>query len=268
MTPDFRPISRERHDAKKWLSPDNMSFAADRHIVPIVNAEIGHATRALPLGFVKTADAYALVAVLGLTPGRNLMVGQNGRWLGLYTPAILRSHPFRLAKTDADTFVLCVDEASGLVIDSAVGEAGAPFFDMEGQIAPETARIREFVSTLQQAEHATTNAVRAIQAADLLEPWPITTGEGAAATQVQGLFRITEAALNALDAPALYQLRQSGGLAIAYAQLISVGNLQMLSTLLAATQKAERQRMTVPEKSFLSEDDGSLKIDWNTFLKS
>jgi hypothetical protein len=267
MTANFRPISREHHLTKKWLAPRDMSFAADRHIVPLVNLEIGHATRALPLGFVKIADTFALVAVLGLTPGRNLMVGPNGRWLGLYTPAILRSHPFRLAKTDADKFVLCVDEASGLVIEGAVGEAGSPFFDADGEIAPKTAEMRQFVSALQQAEQVTADAVRAIEAAGLLEPWPITTGEGASATQVQGLFRINEAALNALDAAALHQLRQDGGLAIAYAQLISTGNLQMLLTLLAATQKAEAQRMTVPEKSFLSEDDGSLKIDWNTFLK-
>ncbi|GHD12804.1 SapC family protein [Tianweitania populi] len=267
MTSDFRPISRERHATKKWLAPRDMRFAADRHIVPIVNAEIGHAARALPLSFVKTGDATTLVAVLGLTPGRNLMVGANGRWLAMYTPALLRSHPFRLAKTGEDKLVLCVDEASGLVIESAVGETGAPFFDAAGQIAPETTSMMNFVSTLQQAEAATANAVRGIEAAGLLEPWPITTGEGAGAAQVQGLLRINEAALNALDATALHQLRQSGGLAIAYAQLISAGNLQMLTTLLAATQKAEQQRMTVPEKSFLSEDDGSLKIDWNTFLK-
>lgn len=267
MTSDFRPISRERHAHKKWLAPRDFAFAADRHIVPIVNAEIGHAARALALGFVKTGEAFALVAVLGLTPGRNLMVGPNGRWLALYTPALLRSHPFRLTKTGEDKMVLCVDEASGLVIESAIGDAGTPFFETEGNVAPETTKMMEFVSTLQQAEQVTAGAVRAIEAAGLLEAWPITTGEGAGASNVQGLFRINEAALNALDAQALFELRQSGGLAIAYAQLISAGNLQLLSTLLATSQKAQAQRMTVPEKSFLSEDDGSLKIDWNAFLK-
>ena len=268
MTTDYRPISRERHAHKKWLAPRDMRFAAHRHIVPIVNAEIGHAARALPLSFVKIGNATTLVAVLGLTPGRNLLVSENGRWLGVYKPALLRSHPFRLAKTDADKFVLCVDETSGLVIESAIGETGSPFFDEQGQIAPGTTKMMDFVSTLQQAEQATAGAVRAIEAAGLLEPWPIKTGEGASATQVQGLLRINEAALNALDPTALHQLRQSGGLAISYAQLISVGNLQMLSTVLVASQKAEAKRMTVPEKSFLSEDDGSLKIDWSTFLKS
>ncbi|MBS9721296.1 SapC family protein [Tianweitania sp. BSSL-BM11] len=267
MTADFHPISRERHSAKKWLAARDLGFAADRHLVPLVSAEIGHAARALPLAFVKSGNITTLVAVLGLTPGHNLMVGPNNRWLALYTPALLRSHPFRLAKTEADKFVLCVDEASGLVIDSAVGEAGSPFFDAQGEIAPETAKMMEFVSTLQQAEQPTAKAVQAIEAAGLLEPWPITTGEGAEAAQVQGLLRINEAALNALDANALHQLRQSGGLPIAYAQLISAGNLPMLSGLLMASRKAQAARMTVPEKSFLNEEDGSLKIDWNTFLK-
>jgi hypothetical protein len=268
MASDFRPISRERHGGKKWLAPRDMAFAGDRHVVPIVNAEIGHAARALPLSFVQMGEAYALVAVVGLSLGQNLLVGPNGRWLGLYTPAILRSHPFRLAKTNDDKLVLCVDEASGLVIDSAIGESGAAFFDAEGQVTAETSKMMEFVSTLQQAELATAGAVRAIEAAGLLEPWPVTAGGGAEAKQVQGLFRINEAALNALDAEALFELRQAGGLAIAYAQLISAGNLQLLSSLAIAQQEAQAQRMTVPERSFLAEDEGSLKIDWNTFLNS
>jgi len=267
MASDFRPISREQHADKKWLAPSDMRFSADRHFVPIVNAEVGHAARALPLSFVKTGDAYALVAVLGLMPGRNVMVGPNGRWLGLYTPAILRSHPFRLARTGEDKLVLCVDQASGLVVDSAVGEAGTPFFEADGTIAAGTAKMMEFVSTLQQAEQVTTGAVRAIADAGLLEAWPLTSGTGADAKQVQGLFRINEAALNTADAETLLTLSKSGGLALAYAQLISAGNIQLLTNLALAQDAAQTQRMTVPEKSFLSEDDGSLKIDWNTFLK-
>ncbi|MBP0441198.1 SapC family protein [Tianweitania sediminis] len=268
MTSAIHAVTRDRHSAKKWLTPQNFSFAGDRHFVPITNAEVGHAARALPLAFVQAGDNYVLVAVLGLTPNRNLLVGPNGRWLGLYTPAYLRSYPFRLSRTNDDKLALCVDEESGLVKDSAVGDQGHPFFDEAGGVAPETQRMMQFMTTLQQAEQATAVGVRALQEANLIEPWPLKLGSGENAQSVAGLFRVNEAALNALEAEPLLTLRKAGALALAYAQLISAGNIQVLGSIMGAQDKANAQRMTVPEKSFLPEDDGSLKIDWNTFLKN
>ena len=62
-------------------------------------------------------------------------------------------------------------------------------------------------------------------------------------------------------------LRNAGGLAVAYSQLFSMGNLAMLATLSNARERAAKQRMAIPANSFISEDDGNLKIDWATFLK-
>lgn len=268
MTSAIHPITRDRHSTKKWLPSQNFAFAADRHFVPVTNAEVGHAARALPLAFVQTGESFVLVAVLGLTPNRNLLVGPNGRWLGLYTPAFLRSYPFRLSRTNEDKVVLCIDENSGLVRDTAIGDEGNAFFDDAGGVAPDTQRMMQFLTALQQAEQSTAVGVRAIQDAGLLEAWPLTLGSGENAQTVAGLFRINEARLNELEAEPLLALRKAGALAIAYAQLISAGNIQVLGSIMAAQDKAKAQRMTVPEKSFLTEDEGSLKIDWNTFLKN
>ncbi len=269
MAANFRPISRDRHANKKWLAPRDLSFAADRHLVPIVLAEVGAAARALPMAFVRSETGPVLVGVLGLEQSRSLMVTGQGSWVGLYMPAILRSHPFKLAKAEGEKLVLCVDETSGLVVDGASQEGNA-FFDAQGQIDPATAKIMEFVSTIQQGEQAAAAAVRVLDEVNLLEDWPIKIGEGPDAREVAGLLRINETVLNGLDAENLLRIRQGGGLALAYAQLISMGNLQLLGALLSQrpSSQPQEQQAKAAEKDFLSEQDGSLKIDWNTFLKN
>ena len=48
---------------------------------------------------------------------------------------------------------------------------------------------------------------------------------------------------------------------------VSLGNISLLGKLAGAHDRARTQRMTIPPKSFVTEDDGDLKIDWSQFIK-
>ncbi len=213
------------------------------------------------------------VVILGLQPGQNYFVAPDGRWVGLYTPAALRGYPFRLGRTNAageNNFALLVDEASGLVIDLAVGDDGIPFFDAEGKPHAETQRVLEFLAKTRQSMEASERAAALLAEKGVLEPWPLKLKDGETEKRVDGVLRVSEAALAKLSGDDLAALRDGGGLPLAYAQLISMGNIALLSTLAQAHAKARAQqasRMTVPEGSFLPEDDGELKIDWNALFK-
>src|SRR4051812_37548805 len=134
---NYTIVSRDRHAGKAWRRPLNYSFAASQSIVPIVAAEFSSASLAMPVAFVQQAAGYVPVAILSPLPERNLFVGPDGEWPGIYVPAALRCYPFRLVRAEgAEELAVCIDEDSGLIVPSN-GRAG-DFFDAEGNLGPET----------------------------------------------------------------------------------------------------------------------------------
>lgn len=266
------PVTRERHTGKAWVRFTDYTFAAGTNVVPLAAKEIPHAARTLPLAFIEFNGKPTLSALLGIASGQNLFVAPDGRWLGSYVPAALRAHPFRLARVETAGIVLCIDESSGLVRDVMAGEDSVPFFDDEGKTHPEIQKVIEFLEKARQGAEAVVKATAMANECGLLEEWPmaIKAMDDRAEHKIGGVSRINEAALNALSSDDLIRLRDVGGLALAYAQLISMRNIGLLSVLARAQADARAalaSRMAIPEGSFISDDDDELKIDWNAFLK-
>ena len=185
----------------------------------------------MPLAFVEENGALSLVAVMSLEPGNNQFVASDGRWLGGYIPAAVRSYPFALLHPDgAEAPILCVDEDSGLVVDA--GTPGAePFFDEEGAPAPPLKVVLDFLGQVEANRIATSRAVMALAAAGVLTPWPLQVGSPAGLRTVTGLQCIDEARFNSLNDESFLGLRAVGGLVAAYAQLLSVGQIGVFETL-------------------------------------
>ena len=74
----------------------------------------------------------------------------------------------------------------------------------------------------------------------LIKPWPIKLKTDAGDKDITGLFQIDEAALNLLSAEALLEIRNSGGLLLAYCQLLSMQHLSFLGQLAEAHAKADK----------------------------
>jgi hypothetical protein len=267
MADALHVITRERHTHKKWLRPTDYKFAATANIAPVGAAEMVSAARAFPLAFAEVDGSVTLAALFSLQPGRNLFVTLDGRWLASHIPAVFQTYPFNLGRKPDGNFALCINESSGLVRDAAVGDVGFPFFDPDGTPSPETRTIVEALTKAQREIEKIRAAVGTLVARNLLEPWPIVSKDESGERRIGGLRHVNEKALNALGAEDLLALRNSGGLAIAYCQMFSMGNIAVLGTLAGAHERATRQRMEIPQNSFISEDDGNLKIDWSTFLK-
>src|SRR5919112_5480426 len=117
--PEFTVVSRERHAGKAWRPYTSYAFAAGDAVLPLVASELGQAVMGMPVAFVRQDGRYVLMAVLSLTPERNLFVAPDGRWLGEYVPMVLRGYPFRVLRPEGrEESILCVDENSGLVVDA------------------------------------------------------------------------------------------------------------------------------------------------------
>lgn len=268
MADMFQMVTRERHTYKKWLPFTDYRFAASVSAVPLAANEVFDSARAFALAFMEIEGGLTLAAMLGLRSGQSLFVAPDGRWLGGHMPFALRAYPFNLARTAEGKFVLCVNEGSGLVRDAAVGDDGTPFFGPEGKPTAETQRVVDTLTNARRGFDTIRAATAVLAARNVLEPWPLTARDESGERRIGGLMRVNEAALNAVNADDLVALRDAGGLAIAYAQLLSTGNVPSLGNLADAHNRAATQRSaSVAAQSFLLEDDGNLKIDWSTFLK-
>ncbi len=105
--PELTVVSRERHAGKAWRHYTSYSFTADDAVLPLAASELVQAVMGMPVAFVQQDGRYVLMAVLSLTPGRNLFVAPDGRWLGEYVPMVLRGYPFRLLRPEAERRASC-----------------------------------------------------------------------------------------------------------------------------------------------------------------
>ncbi len=258
----FVAVNKDRHGAKKWRRPVNYSFVAAQASVPVAGAELVRAALAVPLAFAEQAGHYTLVAVLSLVPNRNMFVGPDGRWLGKYAPAWFRVYPFRfLPQKGTNEAVLCVDEESGLIVDANL--SGEAFFDADGKLSPALKPVVELLGQLQRGLQATDLAVSALAEAGVVKPWQIKIKSAQAEQAINGLHHVDETALAALSDERYLRLRVASALPIAYAQMLSEGQLGVFTQLAQLHHQAKPPAVAaLPESidSLLLPDDDTIKF--------
>ena len=254
-------VNKETHFAKTWIRFTNYRFAAGTMVATLGAAEVARSVLAMPLAFTEIGGPVSLVAVLGLRPNQNVFVGPDGRWLGSYIPAVFRGYPFKLAATGENQVSLCVDESSGLVQEGGVGER---FFNEDGTPAKAVTDIVEFLQKTQTSQDIANRAARVLQEHQLLEAWPLKVRDGEQEQELHGLLRVNEAALNQADGDVLLQLRNAGALPLAYAQLLSMQNMQIIANLSQAHARHQENQTRAPQaQPFYLKEEQEDSIDWN-----
>lgn len=81
-------------------------------------------------------------------------------------------------------------------------------------------------------------AIVPLAEAGVIVPWPMTVPVGNRNVTLENLYRVDEQALNTLNDSAFLRLRQSSSLFVAYAQLLSMGQI---GSLLARLARIEQQ---------------------------
>jgi hypothetical protein len=244
--PRFVAVSSQRHAQKKWLGHTGYAFAAAEAAAPVVAAELANAALSMPCAFLRQEGRYTLVAVLSTIEARNMFVDRDGRWLGGYVPAVLRLYPFRmLPSAGTDKLQLCVDEESKLIVDgNAVGE---PFQDQQGNLSPALAAVFEAAMAVERNRKDTDLAVAALAKANVIRPWQITIKSGESERPISGLYRVDEAALQALPSDAFLGLRRASALPIAYTQMLSTRQLGLFERLATLHSRAPQPLAALPE---------------------
>jgi hypothetical protein len=241
-------VDREKHAGKGWRAPANFLFAQSQALIPLVGQEITRAAVAMPIAFFQPSEGrFVMAAVASPIGGRNLFVGPAGQWLGAYVPAMLRAYPFLLLQAEGggDNMVLCIDADSGAIVDLD-GDA-QPFFGGDHEPSTQLKAMLEFLQQFEHGRTATDLAVSALAAAGVVTPWPLAVSVDGREQKVEGLFRIDEAKLNALDDQKCAILRKSGAFMLAYAQLISMQHVALFPQLdRIQAQLAQPRPQTLP----------------------
>jgi hypothetical protein len=254
-------VNKSTHSQKVWRRPAGYQFVAKEPLVPIVLGEAVQVGSWMPIVFLQQKGRYAPMGMMSPVPKENLFVGPDGQWLGGYVPASLTSYPFRLARREgSEQMTLWIDEDSGLVADA--DEKGENFFAADGKPSPPVSQLMEFLRRIEASRTATDLAMASLAVAGVIERWPLEIQVGEKKTGINDLYRVNESALSGLDDEAFLKLRKTGALRLAYAQVMSMGQIARFDQLMRLRQQlAQQQKIRLPEELFKLEPTDLIRFD-------
>lgn len=246
--PELVRISLSLHRKMRLRPTSDYSFAGRLVLTDIVAAELGQAATCFPLAFAPRGGTIHLVALLSLTPERNLFVSTGGTWLTDFVPASVCTYPFQYhPEGDSGRAVLLADRNSGQLNETE----GEPLFTEAGKPSEKTKEIVRILRMYEKSRKATQKACLQLQRYKLLVPW----GRDCEAESLRSLLRVDEAVLNSLPQGVFSVLRQAGALPIIYAQLLSTALLPRLANLGQLHAAADDKRQELLRSCFRVEDD-------------
>ena len=248
----FQPLSPKLAD-QRWQRYTDFRHAKGLMTLPLAAPEMSQAAAHLPLVFVKTEGRYVLSALVGLQADTNHNLDEHDHWLPGYTPAWLRTPPFRLTVppgAQPTQRVLSIDMQSPWLHP----DGDQRLLDADHQMVPAVQEVATFLTKLEKHYAKTQQAVDALANLGVLAPWRIQGADGAA---LPHLYRIDEAAFQQLEDAALATLRKRGALAVAYTQMISTHQLPSLKRRAEAACVDE-----VNLDAFFGEEDDELRFSF------
>lgn len=219
------PVDSTRHRGALVGNSDVYWFVAGSPILPVYLHEIGEVAVQFPIAFATVDGRLSPVAICAMERGRNYIVDPiDGNWQARYVPAIVAAYPFALVRQADKGAIICVDEAA----DECIVGSGDPIYLVDGAPGPSILRADAFFATLAPSIAATDRAVALLERHQLFKEF---VGSPARHLTIRGLLTIDEKRLNDLDGDVLINLRDTGALALAYSQMLSLRRLPVLAEL-------------------------------------
>ena len=233
------PLSKETHAKLGLRRMDKpFGFAAASHVVPLTVAEFPMAGINYPIIFA--GERYQPLAVLGIAPGANLYVKEDGGFeLGAYIPAYIRRYPFVLATDEArEQLVVCIDRDAAMLGE----DYDLAFFNEKGEATDYTNGCIQFCNDFETEGRRTEAFIKLLKDLDLFETKRSTftptnpDGTPGEPQTVAEYFAVSEDKLRALPMETAKDLLDNGALAQIHAHLMSLGAWDRLITLTMARQ--------------------------------
>ena len=214
-------LNDKTHGGLRVRPASSFAYAARTNSVPLLSSEFFEAAREYPIVFARGEAGPVAAALLGLREAENLFVDRDGKWDARYVPAFVRRYPFVPGKGPQGELLVCIDEASSC-FDAGEGEA----LFQEGKPTPQLEHAMKFLAEFHQAAAITETLGRRLQDLGVLrQADSVAQLTDGTQFRLNGLNVVDESKLRALDRGVVQELFASGGLAVIYAHLMSLGNL-------------------------------------------
>lgn len=240
------PLNKDIHGSMKIAPVKDLNYAKTAHFARVVLPEFVRAASTCPVVFFenKEAETFHPGVMLGLEPGKNLFVNDAGEWGVPFVPATIRQYPFAHTSMDdqPDRWVLLFDEDSGLVNE----EEGDDLFDENGEQTETLTTIMQFMAELQGAEIATKEFCEFLKEKSLITPLNLQIPRGGGMQTIGDVYGINEQRLNDLSDASFLELKKRGYLALIYAHLFSLGQMDRLVALEALSDGGAEAFAQVP----------------------
>lgn len=239
------PISRETHASMRVSPLRSFDFAAQMTAVPVFGGELIQFSHEIPVILIADGDGFTPAALCGVSAGENLLIDDQGRWMGSNIPNIWKRGPFRLARVEGgeeEKLVLCLDDESPLVNHAE----GQPLFDETGAPSPLLNAASALLGQMEHEMRATRKICAALHQLGMIVPWSLEIPQGdGTSRRVSDLYQVDEAKIAKLSAEDLAALRDLGALPLIYAHLLSLSKISLLLRLakMAADRRQQREAL-------------------------
>lgn len=233
--PRYQAVSNTEHQHKMWLRTSSYGFTRADAWAALAANEINRAAISYPLSFLKdnpdNPDNYIIGAILGVQTATNACLADDGTWRVDYVPAVFRPYPFALSTNPANNeLVLGVDLDSDQIVD----EGDELFFNADGTPSDAIKELMGFLVEVRKGISDNRMLCSLLDKCGVIVPWPLTLKYDDKEMAVNGLYKISEEKLRALPESDIKTLNEQGALGLAYAQLISMQNIQKIVQLAVA----------------------------------
>ena len=160
----FLPVDA-RLSGMRWKRYRSYDFAKEELGVPIVASEASLVASSMPFVFLNNKRDYVPYALCSLSSARNAFVSSEGRWLGSYVPARLRSYPFCLSGHPGDDTVLVREDA----ITAADEPESSPFLASHGGLSEPVRKVQRFLIECRSEMEKTAKLMRKVDGLGLFE---------------------------------------------------------------------------------------------------
>ncbi len=228
MALQMTPITLESHAKLKVQSLKNYEHVLKEQLIPLIAHEFVQASSELPIIFTKDPDgeSYRAAAIVGLQKHENLLV-VDGKWDGLYIPAIVQHYPFAHIPTDIEKgeFVACIQEDA----PQFSNDEGTPLFTDAEKPSDFLTKQLEALENYTKNTKFTAFFLKYLVDNDLIISRSLTIEiAGQDKIDINGIYMIDESKLNELPKETFEDMHKRGMLPIIYAHLASLFQFQRL----------------------------------------
>ena len=127
------------------------------------------------------------------------------------------------------------------------------FLTAEGKLSQSTSSLLEFLRQVEANRMATDLAVASLAEAGVIEPWPLEVEVGGKKAGIRDLHRVSEFGLGSGADEVILKLHKTSALRLAYAQLMSMGQIARFDQLMRLRQQLAQAPKIRPEELFKME---------------